>query len=140
MKKYLIVIVVAVLLVAGWFAYELYAYYNPECGFYVGKPLDEESDTYIETLVYQLGEKSVFGMPKSYYTDSEKVIDNANKLMLEILDEYSAPMHITLNYAEDAGKTIISYEGNAVNKTTGLEENVRKALEMDFIVGERGQI
>lgn len=134
MKKKIIISVILVLFLAFlWLGYEVYKYHNPDCGFRVGT-LVETTDMYLENLAYYVNEKSVFGAPKELWERSYEVIEGADVLRNQIINDYSAPMHVNVTVLESEGQTKVLYEGTAISKANGIEVSVHLEKIFDFTV------
>ena len=133
-KKLVIVLVVILAIVLIFLGYQGFLYFNPDCGFKIGVPLDESGDIYIENLTYSIKEKSIFGADRDIYDKSAEILDGAYELQEKILEEYSGPMHINISVNESKGKTEVIFEGVGINKETGRDEDIKEKVVFDFVV------
>ena len=131
MKKIIVIFSGIFLILFVGVGYDIYLYYNPKCGFEVVYP-SSGSEQYIECLNFYVNGKSSFGVPEEIYVKGATIMNGVTEMYSDILNEYTAPMHVTVSVREDNGKTIVVYEGKVTDKQSGKKTTIKQEKVFDI--------
>ncbi len=121
------------LLLVCWLGYELYICYYPDCGFKVAVP--DNNEIYVEQLGFYLNGKSIFHDDhKDIWEKATTILDGSKIQYLDIIDNYTSPMHVTVNVSQNDGQTIVTYEGTGISKENGETSKIFSEKVFDYVV------
>lgn len=136
-KKICISIALILFLAIIWFGYELYKYNKPDGVFVVGQPL-ENTDIYIETLSFTIKKKSVFGCSQDtsdrLFEKASEILEGVNEMRLNILEDYSAPIHVNIVVDVSGDQVNVLFEGIGTEKVGGDDGMIHMETAFDYTV------
>lgn len=128
-RWYLIIIVVILLAVVGWFNVQIYRYYHPDFIPDVSKA-DKNIDCYIETVSFEIRERSLFGASSDLYYESYDTLEKIHEKFYDYKNKYQAPTHIVCEIDKSWSELKITYSGRATDKN-GNACDIYDVLEFD---------